>query len=285
MWSLLFSVWACAAVVTVPGAKIDVMFSDFKHEATEHEVLAFIERSAAPVAAYYGKFPVPRLRLEVEPMEHHRGGLFGREFHGNRIVLYLGESVKGSTLPGDQILTHEMFHLGFPDLNRDYAWLEEGLATWLAHLNRARAGQTTETEFWEDVRDGFSDAQPSPASGGLAEEENYRRMYWGGALFWFEIDLAVREHSAGEKSLDTITRAIWRAGGTNAHKWSLDKLRKAVDRAAGFPVFMKWYKDMGPKPMTADLEKMWKMLGIRFENKRAVLEENGLRAAVMRNSP
>lgn len=276
---------APAPTIAVPRGRISVAFEKFPRAASDDAVLKFVARSAEPVSAYYGRFPVPRLTVEVVPNTRNQTGLFGREFHGRRISFYLGAAADADRLKDDQILTHEMFHLGFPDLARDYAWIEEGLATYLAHLCRARLGQTTEAELWLDARDGFGDAQPKPGDGGLADAENYRRMYWGGALFWLEVDLEIRQRSEGKRSLDTVTRALLASGGTNAHKWSLSRLRRAVDKAAGFPIFRKWYDLFGPKPMQVDLEALWKKLGLRFEGKNVALQENPLRAALLKNLP
>lgn len=276
---------ARAAPLEIGGATIDVVFSPFPHSASESEVHDFVLRSAEPVAAYYGRFPVSKLRLEV--VKNDRGtGLFGKEFHGNRVRFFLGPSATAAQMHESGILTHEMFHLGFPDLDRKYAWIEEGLATYLAHLARARAKQTTETEFWSDMRDGFTDALPKKGDGGLGTAESYRRIYWGGALFWFEIDLEVREYSHGTKSLDSVTRAILASGGNNAHPWKLAHLRRAVDRHAGFPVFKKWYDALGMKPGTVDLPALWARLGLAVKGEH--LEPTGpndLREALLKNLP
>jgi hypothetical protein len=286
MWTLLFAVAALASPLEVGGGKIDVAFETFLRAASDAEVRAFVERSAAPVAAYYGKFPVPRLRVRVIP-NRSAGGLFGREFHGRRIDLYLGSAMKAADFPGEHMLTHEMFHLGFPDLAGEYAWVEEGLATYLAHLARARAGQTTEAEFWRIAFHGFSDAISTGV--GFASETNYRAMYWGGAFFWFSLDLEIRERSKGARSLDTVTRAILRAGGTNAHEWSLVRLRGAVDRAAGFAVFQKWYDRLGRRPGHVDLAELGKNLGVELSDHDAVLREDAplasTRHALFKNLP
>jgi hypothetical protein len=277
---------AAPAPIEIGGARLSFQVEIFPRAASDEAIREFIARSAEPVAAYYGKFPVRKLLLEVKPNIRYADGIFGREYEGKRIEFFLGTKVKSAELEGQQILTHEMFHLGFPDLAEDYAWLEEGLATYLAHLSRARVGQTSEGRFWEDSREGFEDAQRRPGEGGFAEEENYHRMYWGGALFWFTLDLEIRERSQGQRSLDTVTRAILAADGSNASKWSLKRLSRAVDQAAGFPVFRVWYERLGTKTGTVDLEAVWKKFGLHFNGGKAVLEPgNALRAAYMKNLP
>lgn len=274
-----------AASVNVPGGKISVDFDKSARTASEADVLAFVARSAKPVSAYYGKFPVPRLRVSVQANERSETGLFGREFHGEKIIFFLGAKASSARMRNDQILTHEMFHLGFPDLSRQHAWIEEGLATYLAHLTRARVGHTTEEEFWADVRDGFRDAL---ASKGFAKEEEYHLFYWGGALLWFEIDLEIRRHSKGHRSLDTVTRAILREGGTNARRWGLARLQRAVDRAAGFAVFDKWYRALANQPAKVNLEQHWQELGVQFSGERKAQFQDqaplsGTRRSLLRN--
>jgi hypothetical protein len=291
MLFLLFSLLAGAAgspIIEVPGGRITLEFSDFPRAASDADVAAFVARSAVPVSAYYGKFPVPRLKVEVLPDKRDEQGLFGQEFHGERIRFYLGSKAGAARLDNDQILTHEMFHLGFPDLARDYAWVEEGLATYLAHLSRARVGQTTEAFFWAEAREGFGDASRRPGeTEGFADEDDYHRMYWGGALFWFELDLEIRAKTKGARSLDTVTRALLAAHGTNAHRWSLKRLAHAVDRAAGFPLFRKWYDFFGPRPGRVDLDKLWHDLGVVPAGKTVTLDDSAplaaTRKALLRN--
>ena len=284
MLAFLFPVFAFAlAPLQVGGATIRFSGPAFSHSATDEEIRAFVLRSAEPVAAYYGHFPVKKLQVEVLENEHGPG-LFGREFHGNRVQFFLGPKATAAQMRESGILTHEMFHLGFPDLVRKYAWIEEGLATYLAHLARARSGQTTETEFWNDAKEGFEDSLPKSGDTGLAEADYYRRIYWGGALFWFEIDLEIRERSGGSRSLDTVTRGILGEGGTNAHPWKLPRLRHAVDEFAGFPVFQKWYDFFAMKPGRADLPAIWAKLGLT--NKDGKLEAtlpNERRNALLKN--
>ncbi|MGZ3651578.1 MAG: hypothetical protein ACXVCI_10195 [Bdellovibrionota bacterium] len=276
--------FANSPVIDIGGAKITVKLEKFDHVASEEDILDFIRRSAEPVVAYYGKYPVKKLKVEVGPNE--RGGLFGREFHGNRIHFFLGAKAGADRMSNNGILTHEMFHLGFPDLERKYSWIEEGLATYLAHLARARSGQTSEEEFWTDLKEGFEDSLPKEGAGGLMDADYYRRIYWGGALFWLTIDLEIREKTGGKKSLDTVTRGILAEGGTNAHKWNLTRLRKAVDHYAGLPVFQKWYDFFGMKPGKADLPALWARLGLTINGKKLdPTLPSALRESLLRNLP
>ena len=68
-------------------------------------------------------------------------------------------------------LTHEMVHLALPSLPDPHHWLEEGLATYVEPIARARALILTPEQAWADLVNGLPQGQPEagdPRSGSHA---------------------------------------------------------------------------------------------------------------------
>ena len=156
------------------------------------------------MATYFGSFPVPNATIIVLPSDGDEVG-FGsaRGGGGAAVQLKVGRAIDRAGLDKDWVLVHELIHLGFPNLPRPQAWLEEGLSTYVEPVIRARVGIRTEqqlwTEFVENLPGGLSD-------GALNTSGSWASTYWGGAAFYFLADVMIRDRSGGKKSLaDVLT--------------------------------------------------------------------------------
>ena len=265
---------AQAAPLKVGGAEIKIDGGTTGYRVTRAQIEGAVEAAARATAAYFGKFPVRKLTVTVKPFERGTTGIFGRSLDGAEVVLYLGTAVEWPKLKKDWILAHEMFHLGFPTLQgQDPDWLGEGLATYQEPMARARDGQLTQEEVWHELIDGFTDALPAPGDGGLNSETRYRRIYWGGALFWFLMDLEIREKSQNKKSLDDALILIWKDHGTAKNFVPLKTFLAKFDKAVGYPLVQKYYKRFANTPATEDLSALWKKLGVAQNGETANLDD------------
>lgn len=137
--------------LAVGGGTVDVSITG-SGSLPEPALLRWIDNAARAVTAYFGRYPVPQVRLRVRTGT--RGGLGHGITHGGRVPsigIQVGRAADESDLQDDWVLTHEMAHLGFPDLVSDDAWAEEGLATYVEPLARARLGLLSEDEVWSGL--------------------------------------------------------------------------------------------------------------------------------------
>ncbi len=267
--SLIFALPVQAKNLIVKGATIDLQIRPDKRVVTDAQIETAVLKAADTLIGYYGKFPVKTLTVDVFP--NPRGGFFGQSFGGRRVTFYVGSAVVSEELRQDWILVHEMFHLGFPDIvDRKLNWIGEGASTYLEGIARTRIGILAPEKLWEDFLDGFADALPLAGDGGLNTERRYRREYWGGALFWFLIDLEIREKSKGKRSLDKVMARILDEGGTGGMEWTLDEIIDSIDKAAGFPLGRRYYERFGPRAATEDLPALWKRLGVATQRVKGV---------------
>ena len=85
--------------------------------------------------------------------------------------------------------------------------MEEGLATYVEPLGRARTGLIAVEQVWSELLDGLPKGLPGAGDRGLDRTPTWGRTYWGGALFWFLADVEIRRRTSGRRGLDAL-RAI-----------------------------------------------------------------------------
>lgn len=230
---------------------------------SDHLLIAWVEGAARAVAAYYEGFPVRRVVLTI------RGGGPGRITSGRTdgrggeatIEISVGDAATPADLASNWELVHEMVHLAFPSV-RGHVWIEEGLATYVEPLVRARAGLAPADDIWKWLVWGLPRGQQALAPGGLDGARSWAATYWGGALFCFDADVAIRQKSRG-KSLDDALRGIVRAGGNVTASWSLERALETGDRAVGLPVLVQLYARMAGRAPSDDLDAVFRSLGVR----------------------
>ncbi|MGO8998525.1 MAG: hypothetical protein ACLQVI_34830 [Polyangiaceae bacterium] len=264
---------------------------DLDDAAIDH----WVDISARAIEAYYGRFPVPRFLLLVAPHGHRRNETVeGRTLSsgGSSILLGVSGGMTADEIPRDWVLPHEMTHLALPTLRRDEHWLEEGLATYVEPLARAKVGTIRAEEVWRGLIDGLPNGEPDQGDEGLDRTHTWGRTYWGGALFSFVADLEIRRRTGNKRSLEDALRGILAAGGTGEARWSLEEALRKGDEAAGAPVLEEMHAKWGTTPVTVDLPQIWAELGVREEgdgrsivfDERAPLAETR-RAMTARESP
>jgi hypothetical protein len=248
--------------IEVGGGTVDVVLGPgLKLERAV--VLRWVRRAAVAVAGYYGRFPVAHVVIEVKPGgdEPVNGGV---TYAAREIDVRISNDAKAADLDSDWVLTHEMFHLAFPNLDEKYLWMMEGLADYLEPIARARAGQWTAEEVWRDFAEGSPRGEPRRGDRGLDHSSSRDRIYWGGNTYWLLADLRIRERTDNKKSVDDAVRAILEAGGDGNSHWEIENVLATGDRATGTEVLTELHAQFGEKPGRVDLAALWKRLGVVY---------------------
>jgi hypothetical protein len=270
--------------VAVTGGEIAVEFGAGRLDLSRAEVLAWIAAGASAATAYYGRFPVARYRVVVEPAAGEGGVLSGTTWVGGSAVtrMVLGEHTTSAQLDRDWVMTHEMIHTAFPDQPRAHHWIEEGIATYAEPLARSWVGRYPVTRVWSDLVDGLPKGLPAAGDRGLDHTPTWGRTYWGGALFCLLADVAIRERTAGQLGLVDALRGLLAARGADRSDWSLERAFAAADQAVGVPVLRELYAEMKDAPVSPDLPALWRQLGVTVQGGRLVLDDRAPRAALRR---
>jgi hypothetical protein len=272
------------ARVRAGGSTVELAIGPGQRSLTRAAIVEWAERAAAAVTRVYGRLPVPRVAVLVLPGGRRPVGFGTTMGHGGAsIMVWLGAQATDEDLRRDWVLTHEMTHLGLPNLPRAQRWLEEGLATYLEPVARARAGQVTAEETWAGFVTGLPKGLPRPGDGGLDGTRSWGRTYWGGALFFLLADIGIRERTANRHSLDDALRGIVAEGGTIAVRWSLERVLASGDRAAGVDVLQKLHARLGSSPENVDLQGLWSRLGVRATDGAVTFDDRAPLAAIRRS--
>ncbi len=254
---------ASAAAVNACGATIDVQFDGEAKTVSRADLIDWIQRAGDAVCTYYGKFPVPRLRLDLHICGSagvHRGTTYPDG--GGYITISLGENTSVAQLSDDWMLTHEMIHLAFPSMARTHHWIEEGISVYVEPIARVQAGQLSADRMWSDVVRDIPQGEPAPSDDGLDHTHTWGRTYWGGAMFCLVADVRIRQKTGNHKGLQEALRGILDAGGNITQDWEIERALAVGDKATGTTVLVDLYHSMADQPQTIDLAAMWKNLGI-----------------------
>lgn len=253
-------------LLAIGSSQIRVQLEPDAFAGREAAMLGWIERCARAVAGYYGAFPVPRLTIEVRTSDG--AGIRGAQtFPGSPpwITIGVGERTSAADFERNWSMTHEMVHLAFPNVPSAHHWIEEGLATFVEPIARARAGWISEDAVWAEWIESMPLGLPKPGDGGLDGTDDWGRTYWGGALFCLVAAVALLEHSGGRQGLDDALRAIVAAGGTLSVRWPLVQALRTGDAATGGTVLIDTYASMKDAPVQVDLGALWRKLGVALE--------------------
>lgn len=258
---------ASSRTFTVGGATIRVDFGPGQFDLPTPQVLQWVQNAASSVATYYGRFPVPRDRILVEPAPDESGIMHGTTWGDvggfpafTRIRL--GQHSTVADLNEDWMMTHELVHTGFPSQDDDHHWIEEGSAVYIEPVARVQNGFLRPEKIWADMVRDMPKGDPGPGDEGLDRTHTWGRTYWGGAQFCLLADVTIREQTHNQKGLEDALHAIVDAGGTIDQNWPIRKAFETGDAATRTHVLEDLYDRMSDKPVVVDLEGIWKKLGI-----------------------
>lgn len=267
--------------VLVGGSVLDVVRQG-RSDRSIDELADWVGGAATLIADYYGgELPVPGLEITLVASHGSRVG-FGLHQDGRWIRIRYGRSATNATLANDWVMVHEMLHATFPDLSDDHRWMQEGLSTYLEPIVRARGGATTDAEVWRRWTTNMHNGRPDAGDRGLDVTHTWGRTYWGGTLFWFVVDVRLREATAGERSIRDVVTHIAKQGGNGRAKWSTAKVVEEADRATGTTIVSDAYAELAQAPGDVDLDALWARLGVRREGDIVRLDDAAPNAALRR---
>jgi hypothetical protein len=265
----------------VPGGRIDVTVSRQSSEPPDAALWSWVEKAGRAVAAYYGSFPVDRVALTI--VAGGGGGIGEGRTMGEggqaSIRIAVGADTTAADFSSNWELVHEMVHLAFPSMS-GHAWIEEGIATYVEPLARARAGLIPGDEIWRWLLWGLPRGLDGIGSRGLDGTRSWSATYWGGALFCFLADVEIRQRTKNQKSLDDALRGIVKAGGDVRVSWPIERAIKAGDAALGVPVLGELYAKMSSSPPRVDLPDLFRRLGVSGSREGVAFDDAAPLAAI-----
>lgn len=266
--------------IDVPGGQLAVGMPSGEFQIGKQKVLDWVERSAKAVSVYYGRFPVASARVLIVPgdgAEPLGGQAFGNA--GAAVRLMVGRDVTEDALARDWQMPHEMVHLTFPSVPMG-AWLTEGLAVYVEPIARAQAGDLTEAYIWGDFAKMLPTGLPKKGDKGLDKAEEKERIYQGGAMFWLMADLEIRKRTQNRAGVQDALRGVLASGGTIEEVWPAGRALAVADNATGQTVLTEFYEKWRARPVSPDLDSLWRDLGVKISGGDVRLDDDAPLAAV-----
>jgi hypothetical protein len=264
------------------GGSLAVALAKAQRRQSEEELLGWIRSSAALVSRYFGRFPADGALLLVLPGPGDQIHGRARGSGGASVLFFVGTDLDMADARLSWQLVHELVHLGFPSLPRQHLWAEEGLATYVEPIARARAGELSQEKVWGDLVRGLPQGLPGRGDEGLDRTHTWGRTYWGGALFWLLADVGIRERTGNRFGLEHALRAVVAQGGSIAERWPLRRALEVGDRAVGTNVLEELYAKMSSAPANVDLDALFRRLGVAVRGKAVEFDDGAPLARVRR---
>ncbi len=279
---LLLSAIALSARADIPDP-VQVEFAPGQLSVTQAQVLQWIHTAQKAVTHYYGRYPVPAVKIRVEARPGRRGSASGTTYgdeDGAFIRMGIGGETSNEDMQADWVMTHEMVHLAFPHLEENQHWAEEGQATYIEPIARAEIGDLSVDYLWQETLEGMPKGLPDAGDAGLDHTATWGRTYWGGALFYLMADVDIRERTHNHYGLQDALAAVVAAGGNVETSWPITKAFALGDKAVGVPVLEDLYTQWKDKPVQVDLPALWKRLGVAWVDGKVVYDDGAPDAAI-----
>src|SRR5258708_25778512 len=102
--------------IKIGGGTIGVHVDGARDRISGGDLDRWIDTAAQAVTQYFGRFPVKHVDLRITLGGEDKVSE-GVTYGGRRITIRIGRDAQAADLQRDWRLTHEMFHLAFPDLD------------------------------------------------------------------------------------------------------------------------------------------------------------------------
>ena len=263
--------------IEVPGAMLRVSLLQTKEAVNNDAIMDWVQATATDVSLAYGRYPNPSPQVVVIPVANNRGDSpvpFGRVIRdgGETVELFIDPSRPMQEFYADWTATHEFSHLMVPYLHSESRWISEGLAQYYQNVLLARAGAYDAQYAWQKIYAGLErgrnsrpELSPNEAASGDARAARMK-VYWSGAAIALMADVALRERSGGQESLDTVLERFQACCLPSQDVWSGPEFFNKLDSLAGEPVFMPLYRRYADTAGFPDVSEIFERLGLRVNN-------------------
>ncbi len=266
-------------LLALPGGEIELQFTPDFSALQRAAAQAWVQRCADVVVRYFGRFPVPAVELLLQGRTGD--GVVGGATLAEpslHIRVRVGRDTTAEQFRADWVLVHEMVHLALPRVPRPQRWLHEGAATYIETVARARAGLLQAAHVWRGWAKHMPQGQPRAGDQGLDHTPTWARTYWGGAMFFLQADVRLRQRGTPARGLQQAMQGVLAAGGDYRVAWDAERIFAAADAALGQTTLSDMYARMKDQPSPADLVALWRELGVDG----ATLRDDAPLAAVRR---
>ena len=252
---------------------------------TDDELRTYVQRAAEAVRRLHGTMPTERVEVIVVPVNAGPDpvafGHVGRG-GGGSVALLVRENASLEALLSDWVLVHELSHLAMPYVRREDAWLSEGFATYYQEVLLARGELVEPVDAWRALEHGFASGRRNGNGWDLRTESErmyrthaFRRVYWGGAAYALDLDVALRREGS---SLDDVMRGLGALEQLEA--WPAERVLAEMDRIVGSTTPSRLAREHLAMQEVPTFDDLYAALGLRREDGALVLAEDAPAAQI-----
>ncbi len=208
------------------------------------------------VSLLHGSWPRDPIRIAFQPWQRESAWATGplpfarilrNEPEG--ILFYVNPDNELQAFIDDWTAYHEFTHLFIPYPGRADIWFSEGLASYYQNILQLRAGVLTAAQVRQRFAAAFArganddehdDLTLGELSSAMIERRAFQRIYWSGALYFLEADLALRSLEQ-PTSLDAVLRDYGACCLRQGEEQRGRDIAAALDNIAGAEVFTPLY--------------------------------------------
>lgn len=254
-------------------SRLRVVVENAPSRARADELQDWLAECARAARTASGRFPLSRAQVRIR-LVPRRGAdpspvPWGQTVRddGVAVLLYVREDASVAELREDWTAVHELSHLFHPYLGSEGRWLAEGLASYYQNVSRARAGMLDADEAWRRLEGGFQRGRRVGAGPRMDEigwsRGSTMRIYWAGAAFWLEADLALRRRGG---DLDRVLARYSQCCLVGDEHVPPKAFIAALDRVGGDGVFAGLYARYAAMTGFPPLDAAYRSLGLSLEN-------------------
>ena len=269
----------------VKNAVLEVSLPERASAAEQRKISHWLQHSALAVTQAYGRFPLQRARVKIsyyklrnEPVPWAsviRSGIQGVHF-------YINPKFSLQEFLSDWTAYHEFSHLLMPYPGRSGIWMSEGLASYYQNVLQARSGMLTQQGALQKLVNGFVRGEKDRNAAGLSlrklslemkKRRSFMRVYWAGAAYFLNVDVALRTESMHKQSLDSVLKEFGACCLLSDRRWSDRELAEQFDRISKTNIFSKFYQEIIDDKDFPQYQFALAVLGVRVDGTEVILSQ------------
>jgi len=242
--------------VRVAGSRLYIANPNPDIPVDMNKMKRWLKQAATSVADIYGAYPVKNIQILLSPRRRAREAVpFAQVIRNGGVCIqfFIDPRRPLKEFVNDWTATHELSHALLPFVDRNQAWLSEGMATYYQYVLMIRDGRLSPQKGWERILSGFKRGQSGANSQSLEKttaemygSHSFRNVYWSGAAMMLRADLRLRQLSHNSYSLDDVLARVLPLLSGGQREWGGLELMQEFDRISRTSVFMDIYNRYVP---------------------------------------
>lgn len=248
---------------------------------------AWVRHAKKSLRLIYGTLPVNNFKTIIKASNRGKSTVPWGEVNRHyppEVTLIVNINSNLDALKSDWTIYHEFSHLLIPYDAGDSRWFSEGLASYYQNVTQARVGMFDEQTMWQKLYRGFERGNKqqnyrhqklSHVSDNIAQNRNYMRIYWSGALYWLQADIALRKRAKNTGkpySLDTALKQLQSCCFDTY--LSTPEIVKKLDKLSESKIFSTLLVEFSSSYAIPDYLKLLRSLGVETKNAHVTLNNN-----------